>query len=162
MSNKNESLFWNYWYQRLNDFRPLSHKQKLALIPWDDLDQRILPIVRKCNDMKLYTKGCCQGADCETLTDFFQYVDEHPNEPAYYPNGEEAEWIEWPNGTHHSQYAYISFEEKPPTDLLDIIVTESEKLRLGNWGNKVESTKMKFNQEFHEELDRMLNLWLNS
>lgn len=147
--------------KRLSDFEPLSHEQKIALIPFNDIDDRIKPLIKRLNDLQLYTDNCCQGANCKTITAFMDYVQEHPNEIAYYPNGEEADWVEWPNGQHHSQYAYINFEEDLPIKLLDKIAVESDKLRLGNWGSRVESSKMKYNSEFHIEFDRILNVWEN-
>lgn len=152
-------LIYGHWYQRLNSFEPLSHEQKLALIPFEDIDERLRPVIKRLNELGLYTSGCCQGADCNTVTEFREYVNQHPNEPAYYPNGEQADWVEWPNGTHHSQYAYVSFEDPPPTDFLDLVATRSDKLRLAGWGSKVESTKMKFNKEFHTQLNYVLDRW---
>lgn len=152
-------LIYGSWYERLNDFEPLLHEQKIALIPFDEIDERLQAIIKRLNTLKLYTRFCCQGVDSKTYTELMNYLEENIGEPAYYPNGDEAPWPEFPNGTQHSQYADITFEDYLPDELLDLIATKSDKIRSISIGKGVESTKMKFNPEFPKELDRILDEW---
>lgn len=62
-------LIYGSWYERLDDFEPLSHEQKIALIPFDEIDERLLPLIKRLNDMRLYTSMCCQGADFNSYSE---------------------------------------------------------------------------------------------
>lgn len=157
------NLIYDTWYDRLSEFEPLSHEQIVALIPYDDIDERLIPIIKRLNDLRLYTKHCCQGVDVSTYTAYTNYNDQHPSADIFYPNSDLIEaYPGYPNGSPHSRYAYVDFDYFIPHDLADLIESGSDKLRIEKNRLRVESTKTKYNSEFHIDLGRILDEWIES
>lgn len=113
-------------------------------IPWNHIDKRLRPIIKRLNDMGLETSGCCQGADCYNMD---QYRNEY-------------------EGSHHAQ-AYIQFIDRRdlPQKLIDR-VRISPKLKYvpyvegpEDFRCEIQSVSMLNNNKFHVELDTLLDRW---
>lgn len=110
----------------------------------NDIDKRLRPIVRRLNDLGLYTSGSCQGADFKSIQKFNKYKS---------------------NGGSHHQKAYIQFFDftEIPKELVDIIDINTKLVFTLFMEDEydtrceIQSVSMLLNNEFHNEVDLIVD-----